>query len=277
MPVVAMKPKEIFGHEIVSLINENAKAKLYVVCEADCGQLRLMKHIVRKTDADLAQIECLKHELELNKSLRSPVLRKSLDLKINKKLIGGITEAGLLMELVDGESIGSMPLLDPLKVMDIFEQLARGIASLHQQRHIHCDISPQHIMVCSDGQARLIDFAIAAPTNSIVPKPNVVHDFFGPEVARSKPVVPQTDIYSFGVSLYWALTHKRFPNIKYLVQGNWDRLQDDSEVPSPFQLNPAVPEPLSKLTMWCAKLALGSRPKDMATVIAGFEKIRERL
>jgi len=275
--MVLSVPKQLFGYEVVSRLHESPKGNLYAVCEPDSAQLRLMKHVVRKTDADLQLVERLRGELELNKSLRSPVLRKSLDLKITKKLIGGITEAGLLMHLVDGEALESLPTMEPRRVMEIFMQLARGIAALHQQRYIHCDISPHHIMICSDGQVRLIDFAMASRLGTLVPQPHPIHDFYGPEVARIKPIQPQTDIYSFGASMYWALTGKRIPNLKALHQKDWDRIQDDDEFPTPHELNPAIPEPLSMLTIWCCRIALGSRPVDMATVIASFEKIREKI
>jgi eukaryotic-like serine/threonine-protein kinase len=278
MTMVSSAPKELFGYEVVSLLHESPKGNLYAVCEPNSAQLRLLRHVPRKTDADLQRIEALRSELDLNKSLRNNVLRKSIDLKINKKLIGGITEAGLLMELVDGEALDSIPTMDPIRVMDIFLQLAKGIAALHHQRYIHCDISPHHIMICSDGQVRLIDFAMTSRTGTLVPQPRPIHDFYGPEVARMKPVLPQTDIYSFGASMYWALTGKRIPNLKALHQNDWDRLQEDGvEFPMPHQINPAIPEPLSKLANWCCKLALGSRPADMPTVIAGFEKVRENI
>lgn len=277
MTLVTSKPKEIFGYEVVSLLHESPKGKLYAVCEPNSAQLRLLKHVVRKTEADLQLIDRLRAEFELQKSLRSQVLRRSLDLKINKKLIGGITEAALVMHLVDGDALESLPMMPPLRVMEIFTELARGIASLHNQRLIHTDINPHHIMICNDGQVRLIDFGSVGRLNTLIPQPYPIHDFYGPEVARKKPLLPQTDIYSFGASMYWALTGKRIPNVKELHQGDWDRLQDDTEIPSPFALNPAIPEPLSKLTMWCCKLALGSRPKDMETVIAGFEKIRGKI
>jgi serine/threonine protein kinase len=277
MTMVSSAPKELFGYEVVSLVQEGPRGNLYVVCEPDCAQLRLLKHVVRRTDADLASIDRLKTEFELNKSLRSPVLRKSLDFKVTKKLMGGITEAGLLMELVDGEPLETIPTMDPAKAMDLFLQLAKGVAALHHQRYIHCDINPHHIMLCSDGQVRLIDFSLAARQGTLIAQPHPVHDFYGPEVARVKPVLPQTDIYSFGATLYWALTGTRIPNLKQLYQGDWDRVQDDREFPMPHELNPAIPEPLSMLTIWCCRLALGSRPNDMPTVVASFEKIRQKL
>jgi hypothetical protein len=47
--------------------------------------------------------------------------------------------------------------------------------------------------------------------------------------------------------------------------------------PSPREVNPNVPEPLSKLAMWCATFSIGGRPKDMATVVTGLQKISEVL
>ena len=277
MTLMSTAPKQVFGYEVVSVVQDGPKGRLLAVCEPNSAQLRLLKYVVRKTDADLASIDRLKAEFELNKFFRSPVLRRSLDLKLNKKLIGGVSEAGLLMELVDGEALDSIPMMEPAKVMDVFMQLAKGIASLHQTRLIHCDINPHHIMVCSDGQVRLIDFSTTVKQGTLLPIPKPLHDFYGPELASNKPIVPQTDIYSFGASMYWALTGKRIPNLMDLHQGDWDRIQDDREFPMPHDLNPAVPEPLSMLTIWCCRLALGSRPANMPTVLQRFEQIRQKI
>src|SRR6202011_4672763 len=104
-------PKSLFGYDVVSRLGEGAGSILYVVCDPQSGQLYALKHVVRKTEKDIRFIEQLQTEFEMSRSFRHPVLRKSIDLKINKKLLGGITDAGLVLELVDGTPLDQQPLL----------------------------------------------------------------------------------------------------------------------------------------------------------------------
>jgi len=74
--------------------------------------------------------------------------------------------------------------------------------------------------------------------------------------------------------MYWALTRHRVPTLLTVKEADWESLKDQP-YPSPHQLNPQVPEPLSKLVMWCCQFSLGSRPADMNMVVAGLEKVAQ--
>src|SRR2546423_777654 len=96
LSTVATLPPSLFGYDIVSRLGEGAGSVLYVVCDPKSAQLYALKHVVRKTDKDMRFIEQLQNEFEASRAFRHPVLRKCIDLKINKKLLGGITDAGLV-------------------------------------------------------------------------------------------------------------------------------------------------------------------------------------
>jgi len=269
-------PKSIFGYDVVSRLGEGAGSTIYAVCHPETAQLYALKHVVRTSGKDLRYLEQLQNEFEVSKFFRNAGLRKCVDLKINKKLLGRPTEAALVMELVDGTPLDQQPLLRFPKLLDVFMQTARAISSLHRLRYIHCDLKPSNILVCPDGQVKLIDFGQACRSGTVKERVQGTADFIAPEQVRCKAVDATTDVFCFGASLYWALTGHCIPTLFTTSKDGWRDLKEQS-YPTPFELNPQVPEPLSKLAMWCCKLSRGSRPADMDMVLAGLEKITEAL
>jgi serine/threonine-protein kinase len=272
----AAAPKDLFGYDIVSRLGEGAGSVLYVVCDQKSGQLYALKHVVRKTEKDIRFIEQLRNEFEITKAFRHPVLRKCVDLKINKKLLGSITEAALVLELVDGTPLDQQPLLPIPKLIDVFMQVASGLASLHHLRLVHCDLKPSNIMLCPNGQVKLIDFGQACKNGTVKERVQGTPDFIAPEQVRLKAVEARTDIFNYGATLYWALTGSRIPTLYTAKKSGWSDIKEQ-KYPTPRDLVPTVPEPLSKLAMWCSKISIGSRPADMATVVTGLQKITELL
>ena len=269
-------PKTLFGYDVVSRLGEGAGSTIYAVCDPQTGQLYALKHVVRKSDKDVRFIEQLQNEHEMSRLFRNPVLRKCLSLKVNKRLLGGPSEAALVMELVDGTPLDKQPLLPPTRLVEVMTHAARGLAALNYLRIIHCDIKPSNILTCTDGQVKIIDFGQAARSGTIKERVQGTPDFIAPEQVRLKPVDAQTDVFCFGATLYWALTGRRIPTLFTTNKDGWRELKEQN-YPTPHDLNPQAPEPMSKLAMWCCKVSRGSRPEDMGMVLAGLEKIAEVL
>ena len=266
-------PKSLFGYEIVSRLGVGAGSTLYVAADPQSGQLYALKHVVKQSDKDIRYIEQLQTEFEVSRHFRHPVLRKIIDLKITKKFLGGISEAGLIMELIDGTTLDEQPLLPIPKVLDVFMQVAQGVTSIHYHRLVHCDLKPSNIMTCADGkQVKLIDFGQTCKNGAVKERVQGTPDFIAPEQVRLKAVDAQTDVFNFGATLYWALTGAKIPTLYTVPKSEWSNLKEQ-RYPSPHDLVPAVPEPLSKLAMWCSKISRGSRPADMTKVIEGLQAV----
>jgi serine/threonine-protein kinase len=276
MSIGIPRPKSLFGYDVVGALGEGTAHRVYVVCHPENGQLYAMKYVARKSDKDLELIDQMNLEFEVTKPIRSTFVRKCVDLKINKKLLGGPTEAGLIMELVDGEAVDTLPLLDPVKLIGIFTQVARGLAAIHQQRYVHCELNPHHIVVSADGNAKVIDLGHVTKIGTLGGRTPGMIDVIAPEQAFYRPSTELTDVYNLGATMYWALTRNRVLSVLNTNVPQWDNLINPPYM-TPAQINPQVPEPLSRLVMWCCQPSVGSRPKDMGMVVAGLEKITQIL
>lgn len=107
--------------------------------------------------------------------------------------------------------------LAPDRVHALVTQLARALQAIHAAGIVHGDLTPQNVMLRSDGSVVLSDFGIArslhAETDLVAtaaPAERIGTPFYlSPEQARGEPVSPASDLYSLGVMLYEMLTGSR--------------------------------------------------------------------
>jgi serine/threonine protein kinase len=99
----------------------------------------------------------------------------------------------------------------PVLVAMVCEESLKGIAHAHLKNVVHRDIKPDNIMVCNDGQVKLMDFGIAKNTLTSI---TMTGHFLGspsyasPEQIKGEDVDRRSDLYSVGVILYEALTNR---------------------------------------------------------------------
>jgi len=270
-------PKELFGYEVVDRIGEGAASTIYAVTEPRTHQLYALKHVVRRTEKDIRYIEQVETEYNVSKLFRHPALRKSYDLKIGRKILfGPVTEAALIMELVHGVPLSEQLPPDLRDVLDAFVQTAEALDSMHQLKFVHCDLKPSNIIRNPDGRVKVIDFGQACPIGTEKPRVQGTPDFIAPEQVRLKPVTVRTDVYNFGATLYWAITGQRIPTL-YTIAKVDRHILKEQRYPAPREINPSVPEALSKAVMECVRYRPHERPAEMMDVIHVLERAKAEL
>ncbi|MER7593004.1 protein kinase [Streptomyces hydrogenans] len=122
----------------------------------------------------------------------------------------------LVMELVEGDSLGSTPahplVLPAERVAVVAAHAAAGLAAAHRQGVVHRDIKPGNLLMDAEGTVKLADFGIARfvddPSAGLTTTGQIVGTglYLAPERALGKPASPASDVYSLGCVLYQLLT-----------------------------------------------------------------------
>ena len=116
----------------------------------------------------------------------------------------------IAMELASGGSLYSLMNANPGKVdvtrvIKICQQVAQALQCASDQGFVHGDVKPENILLDSNGNAKLVDFGLAAmqkDTDEIWGTPY----YISPEKVKKEPIDFRADMYSLGGTLYHALT-----------------------------------------------------------------------
>jgi PAS domain S-box-containing protein len=158
-------------------------------------------------------------------------------------------------------------------------QLAEILEGLHHRRIIHKDMNPNHVLVAPQtGRLRLIDFSIASrmpAEHQELRHPSVLEGTIGylsPEQTgrMNRDIDYRTDFYSLGVTFYELLTG-RLPfdsgDPLEVIHGHIARTP-----PSPRDLRPEIPPPLSDMVMKLLAKAAEERYQSAARLKADLSK-----
>src|SRR5689334_19806989 len=184
--------------------------------------------------------------------------------------------AYLVWELVRGQSLDRLARpVAPDTATRIARDIARGLAAAHRRGVLHRDIKPGNVVLTDAGEAKLVDFGLAAlmasedsqraTSDELVGTPY----FRAPETWRGELADVRTDLYSFGVILYELLAGDgpfRHLTVKEL------RTVVPSEPARPLKaVVPAVPESLAAIVDRCLKIAREDRFATAEDVLAALE------
>ncbi len=182
-----------------------------------------------------------------------------------------LTEVLLVLEYVEGETLRRLlqtsrergELLDTSLVVSILSGVLHGLYAAHRAMDaqgeplqlVHRDVSPQNIMLGSDGVARVLDFGVAKGTGRI----QSTRDgeikgklrYMAPEQVLGAPVDSRSDLFAAGAVLFEALTGQPLirtathaEGLELLLYGELPRLADYADDLEHFQ--PVLDRALSR-------------------------------
>lgn len=135
------------------------------------------------------------------------------------------------MEYLDGmtlkEYVTRCGVITAGQAVNIADKVANALCEAHRNNVLHRDVSPDNIMLCRDGNVKLLDFGAARQVYpegsqllSVILKPG-----FAPleQYMRSGKQGEWTDIYSLGASVFYGLT-------KQIPEDPQSRFEEDSEM-----------------------------------------------
>jgi eukaryotic-like serine/threonine-protein kinase len=173
----------------------------------------------------------------------------------------------LVMDYVRGVSLSEVSRIlrargeriPPLAVTGILAGALHGLHAAHDARGdtgerldiVHRDVSPQNILVGTDGVARVLDFGVAKAAGRL----QTTRDgqlkgklsYMAPEQIQGEPVTRRTDLYAASVVLWEALTGERL--FKGENEGNVLAKVLAGEVRAPSAVVPSLPDALDRVVL----------------------------
>jgi eukaryotic-like serine/threonine-protein kinase len=264
-------PRRLAGYELVASIATGGMATVFLARKSGVGgfqrevALKLMHAHLREQDGFVRDVV---EEAKLTARIRHPNVAQVLDV--------GDDPAGvyIVMEYVEGDTLSGLvralggeqvPL--PIASKILADALA-GLHAAHELRTeqgtpaelVHRDVSPQNVLVGTDGVTRLIDFGIAKSVDRPgFTKSGIIKGKFGymsPEQVRGARLDRRADVWSAGVVAWELLAGRR------LHEGEEAMivLRTLSEEPPRLRsIRPDLPEALDAAIASALKIDLAAR------------------
>src|SRR5213080_1161031 len=242
-------PQKLLHYEVIAPLGEGARSTIYQVRDPETGRQFALKHVVRSDPKDIRFIEQMETEFEISRLFTHPNLRRSYDLKIIKTMLLKVSEAFLVMELVDGKPLDVRLPSDMMDVLDTLIGAAQGLRAMHQMGYAHCDIKPNNLLRNDRGEVKVIDYGQSCKIGTAIERIQGTPDYIAPEQVTRRPISVQTDVFNLGATLYWAITGKPIPTLYTVNKKGENSFLLDTRIDTPRDLNPKVPQVLSNLIM----------------------------
>ena len=196
----------------------------------------------------------------------------------------------LVMELIEGESLGDRVRQGPLpveKVLEIGTQIASALEAAHDQGIVHRDLKPDNVMLTKSG-AKLVDFGLAKTAGGLESTADSVTSlptenrplteegsilgtlqYMAPEQLDGTEADARTDIFALGTILYEMATGQR----AFEASGRASLIAAivDRE-PAPISsVQPLVPPALERIVSVCLRKDPAERWQTAHDVRLGLE------
>lgn len=254
--------------------------------EAGFQKLVAVKRMLPHLTGDQKFVDMFLDEARLAANISSPHVVQTLDLGradddslyIVMNLVLGVTVSEILRYLATEKKF-----IDTGIAVELIVQAAQGLDDAHEAAApsgeplslVHRDISPQNILVGTDGRARVTDFGIAHAillrrTETQVGELKGKFAYFSPEQALGKNLDRRSDIFALGIVAWELFTGRRLFKGTPLQQ--LEKVKR-CEIAAPASLRPELPEALSNAIMQ----ALAADPDDRFASAASFASALRRV
>ena len=276
-------PRELFGYKVIDRLGEGAASVVYAVMDKS-RQVLALKHVVRRAEKDQRFIDQVKQEYDVGSKLDHRNIRAIHRFLKNQKSVLGIatapvTDAALVMEMIDSATLESDMRPSAAKIARYFAQAARGLAHMHERGFVHADMKPSNMMVNDDGTVKIIDLGQACAVGSRKERIQGTPGYIAPEQAFKEEILPATDIYNLGATLYWVLVRGNIPCALPAGETNPDMRVKPSQIRMPRPLHETdarVPEEFTDLVLGCIQVKPEARIPGMDLVADRLDAIAER-
>lgn len=259
------------SYRLLNVVMTGQTSQVWEAIHDAQGERFAIKILLSDFRRDREHVAYLKNEFAVGKALHHPrvirIVEYSTD-KISPYLVMELYPFPNMKQLLRQgiEQIGHL-------VPKVIGQAAEALAYFNEQNWIHRDIKPDNFLVSSEGDVKLIDFALAERPKSGLArlfarrsKVQGTRSYMSPEQIRGQPLDIRADLYSFGCTIF-ELVGGRAP---YTGGSSDELLTKHLKSPPPplAAVNPNVTPEFADLV----RRTLAKRPDDRPESMSAFAR-----
>jgi serine/threonine protein kinase len=270
----------IDDYQLVTHISTGSSTQVWEAVDKGGGGERryAMKVMLPEALADSEQRAVLKHEGKLAERFDHPNLVRFYKLVLNKK------RGYILMEYFRAPNLKMQLQAEPVsvqaRIVRLMEQLCSVLGYIHGQGWVHRDVKPDNILFNKASEVKLVDFSLTTRAAGAVAKMlgskekaiQGTRTYIPPEAILKKPVTPQSDIYSLGVTIFEAITGD--PPFKGSSPDDLLKKHLTEHPPEASGFNPNVSPEMDRLILKMLAKNPKKRHQDVHEVMAEFRNIK---
>lgn len=263
-----MTISKIGKFRVLATLGAGANSSILRILRDDDGKEYALKVVTIDGDDDKKYLEQAEHEYRVGQMLHHPNLVKIHCLELEKGLfgLGGVKKARLLVEYVNGQTLDQAKLIKPAKLLRIFQQIAAGLAHMHQKGVLHADMKPNNVMVGKANVAKVLDYGLAWIKGEPKDRVQGTPEYMAPETATHKMVNERTDIYNLGATMYRLATFQLPPSTLPSEGMKLKEKQFLGLLKPVLELAPNTPPKFAALIEQCLQFDANKRPASMIEV-----------
>ncbi|TNJ26243.1 Kinase, NEK [Giardia muris] len=203
-------PDELSSFQLTGRLGRGAFGTVFSAWSEEHGNCALK--VVEYEEMERTIVDSLRREMRTISSLKHPhVLRYH---RVHDDPDNGTAYlvmewcSGTLLDEVRGRGERGEPFRDE-EVWRCLQEMASGLAYLHEKRHVHRDLKPGNVLLSSDGRCVLGDFGLARTLGDSSRMSTLVGTFgyMAPEIHQGENYDKSVDVWALGVMGYEMCTH----------------------------------------------------------------------
>ena len=159
---------------------------------------------------------------------------------------------------------------DLQRVVKICQQTAMALQCATDHGFVHGDVKPENILLDANGNAKLVDFGLAAMQKQQDEVWGTPY-YISPERVRKEEIDFRADIYSLGGTLYHAITGQPPWDAEDMIEVIKKRFTEIP--PKPSELRPEVSPALDELVMKMIAFDKNDRYPSFEALLAAFQEV----
>jgi serine/threonine protein kinase len=271
-----MAAEKIGKFQVLETLGTGAHSTILRVRRADDGKEYALKVVPVEDEEDKKYLEQARHEFRIGQMLNHPNLIKVFAFETESDWLFRVRKAKLLVEYVNGQTLDKVPLLNPAKLLRVFEKVAAGLVHMHKQGVLHADMKPHNVMLGRGLTVKIIDYGLAWVKDEPKDRVQGTPEYMAPETGSHKLINERTDIYNFGAMMYRLVTLQFPPSVVPSADGFQisEKMFNDQLVPV-GDVNKSAPPELCDLIHRCLSYNAHKRPERMSVVQGILDRLAD--